>query len=126
MGFRPDPWAWSGWEWATDGRFPGRWDDLHRNFRTVYTGSGLQACLLEVLGWLQRRRDLHRRCTLRRGPFAFRSDCSHHQTGRCRQSDRGNSVWRLPSGLETDYRLGHEANHPPGRQRCAQPKASAG
>ncbi|WP_269317347.1 type II toxin-antitoxin system RelE family toxin [Arthrobacter sp. MA-N2] len=20
IGFRPDPWAWSGWEWATNGR----------------------------------------------------------------------------------------------------------
>jgi hypothetical protein len=34
-----------GWEWATDGRFPGRWDDLHGNFRTIYAGSSL----LEVL-----------------------------------------------------------------------------
>ena len=49
VGFRPQPWAWSGWEWATDGRFPGRWDDLHGNFRTVYAGSSLLACLLEVL-----------------------------------------------------------------------------
>jgi hypothetical protein len=32
-----------------DGRFPGRWDDLHGNFRTVYAGSSLLACLLEVL-----------------------------------------------------------------------------
>ena len=49
VGFRPEPWAWSGWEWATDGRFPGRWDDLHGNFRTIYAGSSLPACLLEVL-----------------------------------------------------------------------------
>jgi hypothetical protein len=49
VGFRPEPWAWSGWEWATDGRFPGRWDDLHGNFRTIYAGSSLLACLLEVL-----------------------------------------------------------------------------
>lgn len=49
LGFRPEPWAWSGWEWSTDGRFPGRWDDLHGNFRTVYAGSSLLACLLEVL-----------------------------------------------------------------------------
>ncbi len=46
----PEPWAWSGWEWAADGRFPpGRWDDVHGNFRTVYAGSSLKACLLEVL-----------------------------------------------------------------------------
>lgn len=49
VGFRPEPWAWSGWEWATDGRFPGRWDDLHGNFRTLYAGSSMLACLLEVL-----------------------------------------------------------------------------
>lgn len=49
IGFRPEPWAWSGWEWSTNGRFPGRWDDLHGNFRTVYAGSSLKACLLEVL-----------------------------------------------------------------------------
>lgn len=49
IGFRPDPWAWSGWEWSTNGRFPGRWDDLHGNFRTVYAGSTLKACLYEVL-----------------------------------------------------------------------------
>lgn len=54
VGFPPDPWAWSGWEWATDGRFPGRWDDLHGNFRTVYAGSSLRACLLEVLAAFRR------------------------------------------------------------------------
>lgn len=54
IGFRPEPWAWSGWEWATDGRFPGRWDDLHGNFRTVYAGSSLRACLLEVLAGFRR------------------------------------------------------------------------
>lgn len=54
VGFRPEPWAWSGWEWATDGRFPGRWDDLHGNFRTLYAGSSLLACLLEVLAHFRR------------------------------------------------------------------------
>ncbi|GAB2754938.1 RES domain-containing protein [Sinomonas soli] len=54
VGFPPHPWAWSGWEWATDGRFPGRWDDLHGNFRTVYAGSSLLACLLEVLAGFRR------------------------------------------------------------------------
>jgi hypothetical protein len=38
-----------GWEWATNGRFPGRWDDRDGNFRTVYAGSTLLACLLQVL-----------------------------------------------------------------------------
>lgn len=54
IGFRTEPDAWSGWEWATDGRFPGRWDDLHGNFRTVYAGSSLRACLLEVLASFRR------------------------------------------------------------------------
>ncbi|GAA3667026.1 hypothetical protein GCM10022237_28760 [Nocardioides ginsengisoli] len=50
VGFRPEPWAWSGWEWAgADGRFHGRWDDRQGNFRTVYAGSSLLACLLEAL-----------------------------------------------------------------------------
>jgi hypothetical protein len=50
VGFKPEPWAWSGWEWAgSDGRFHGRWDDSQGNFRTVYAGSTLLACLLEVL-----------------------------------------------------------------------------
>lgn len=50
VGFMPEPWAWSGWEWAgADGRFHGRWDDRQGNFRTVYAGSTLLACLLEVL-----------------------------------------------------------------------------
>jgi hypothetical protein len=50
VGFQPEPWAWSGWEWAgADGRFHGRWDDREGRFRTVYAGSSLLACLLEVL-----------------------------------------------------------------------------
>lgn len=49
VGYKPEPWAWPGWEWATDGRFPGRWDDRLGNFRTVYAGMSPLACLLEVL-----------------------------------------------------------------------------
>lgn len=49
VGYKPDPWAWVGWEWATDGRFHGRWDDHNGNFRTVYGASTLLACLLELL-----------------------------------------------------------------------------
>lgn len=49
VGYSPDPWAWSGWQWATDGTFSGRFDDVNGNFRTVYAGSSLLACLLEVL-----------------------------------------------------------------------------
>jgi len=49
VGYRPEPWAWVGWEWATDGRFNARWDDRDGNFRTIYAGSTLLACLLELL-----------------------------------------------------------------------------
>lgn len=50
VGFEPDPWAWPGWQWAgADGRFHGRWDDSNGNFRTIYAGGTLRACLLEVL-----------------------------------------------------------------------------
>lgn len=49
VGFGPQPWAWVGWEWATDGRFHGRWDDRKGNFRTVYAGATLYACLIELL-----------------------------------------------------------------------------
>jgi len=49
VGFRPEPWAWPAWQYATHGRFPGRWDDADGNFRTIYAGSQLLSCLLEVL-----------------------------------------------------------------------------
>ncbi len=49
VGFPPDPWAWPDWIWAVDGRFDGRWDDAAGNFRTIYAGSTLLGCLLEVL-----------------------------------------------------------------------------
>ena len=50
VGFRPEPWAWSDWRYASDeGRFNGRWDDINGQFRTVYAGDSLFACLIEVL-----------------------------------------------------------------------------
>ncbi|KGJ72309.1 hypothetical protein GY21_16290 [Cryobacterium roopkundense] len=58
VGFRPDPWAWSDWKHATDeGRFNGRWDDVAGQFRTVYAGESLFACLMELLAKF--RRDTH-------------------------------------------------------------------
>jgi len=27
VGYTPEPWAWTPWQYATDGRFTGRWDD---------------------------------------------------------------------------------------------------
>lgn len=49
VGYKPEPWAWVDWRWATDGRFGNRWDDRDGNFRTIYAGSTLLACLLELL-----------------------------------------------------------------------------
>ncbi|NQX34728.1 RES domain-containing protein [Herbiconiux sp. VKM Ac-2851] len=50
VGFKPNPWAWSDWKYATDdGRFNGRWDDIRGQFRTVYDGQTLYACLIDVL-----------------------------------------------------------------------------
>jgi hypothetical protein len=53
VGFRPYPWAWVDWSRAEDGRFQGRWDDPDGEFRTIYAGGTLQACLAEVLASLR-------------------------------------------------------------------------
>jgi hypothetical protein len=34
VGYRHEPWAWPSWQYATNGRYPGRWDDADGNFRT--------------------------------------------------------------------------------------------
>ncbi|MCZ2403460.1 RES family NAD+ phosphorylase [Paenarthrobacter sp. Z7-10] len=49
VGYRPEPLAWSGWEHAVNGVFPGRWDDPNGRFRTMYLAESLVGCLLEVL-----------------------------------------------------------------------------
>ncbi|WP_375489195.1 RES domain-containing protein [uncultured Mycobacterium sp.] len=50
VGYRPDPWAWTPWEYAgADGRFHGRWDDPHGTWRSLYLGVSPLACYLEVL-----------------------------------------------------------------------------
>ncbi len=49
VGFAPQPWAWPSWQYSTDGRFTGRWDDRDGNFRTLYAGDSLLGCLLETL-----------------------------------------------------------------------------
>ncbi|MDQ2635575.1 MAG: RES domain-containing protein, partial [Actinomycetota bacterium] len=50
VGYQPEPWSWTPWEYAgTDGRFHGRWDDPNGTWRTLYTGSSALACYLEVL-----------------------------------------------------------------------------
>ncbi len=49
IGYQPDPFAWTPWQYADNGRFDGRWDDLHARFRTLYVADQLLGCLLEVL-----------------------------------------------------------------------------
>jgi hypothetical protein len=50
VGYRPDPWTWTPWEYAgSDGRFHGRYDDPHGTWRTLYAGFSALACYLEVL-----------------------------------------------------------------------------
>lgn len=46
VGRRPDPWAWTPWQYAP---FNGRWDDPDATYRVIYTGASLYGCLLEVL-----------------------------------------------------------------------------
>jgi len=54
VGYMPDPWRWSPWEYATDaGRFNGRWDDQDARFRTLYTAESLLGCFLELLAVVQ-------------------------------------------------------------------------
>ncbi len=49
VGFRPDAFAWTPWQYASHGRFDGRWDDCEGRFRTLYVADQLLGCLLEVL-----------------------------------------------------------------------------
>ena len=49
VGYAPDPWTWTPWQYAEAGRFSGRWDDPHGIWRSVYVGQSALACYLEVL-----------------------------------------------------------------------------
>ena len=49
IGYGPEPWNWVDWAHAVNGRFSGRWDALDSAYRTIYAGSSLFACLVEVL-----------------------------------------------------------------------------
>lgn len=49
VGYLPEPWNWTPWEYADNGRFDGRWDDPEGVWRTLYVGSSPLACYLEVL-----------------------------------------------------------------------------
>lgn len=51
VGYKPSVWEWTPWEYATGGRFHGRWDDPGGIWRTLYTGATRLACYLEVLAF---------------------------------------------------------------------------
>lgn len=51
VGFEPEPWAWTPWQYAEHGRFSGRWDDPDGVWRSIYIGQSRLACYLEVLAF---------------------------------------------------------------------------
>jgi hypothetical protein len=51
VGFEPEPWAWTPWQYAQNGRFSGRWDDPDGVWRSIYVGESRLACFLEVLAF---------------------------------------------------------------------------
>ncbi|MFX1759933.1 hypothetical protein [Rhodococcus sp. As11] len=51
VGYPPTSWEWTPWEFATDGRFTGRWDDPAGVWRTLYVGATHLSCYLEVLAY---------------------------------------------------------------------------
>jgi hypothetical protein len=46
VGYQPDPWRWTPWEYAP---FTGRWDDPVQQYRALYLGTSAYACYVEVL-----------------------------------------------------------------------------
>lgn len=58
VGFPPTAWEWTPWEYATDGRFTGRWDDPAGVWRTLYVGATRLACYLEVLAYARKSDEL--------------------------------------------------------------------
>lgn len=59
IGFAPDIWAWTPWNYADDeGLFSGRWDDQQGQFRTIYTAASLLGCFLELLAQFRPNRTL--------------------------------------------------------------------
>jgi len=51
VGFEPEPWAWTPWQYAEHGRFSGRWDDPDGVWRSICVGESRLACYLEVLAF---------------------------------------------------------------------------
>jgi len=58
VGYPPTSWEWTPWEFATDGRFTGRWDDPAGMWRTLYVGATRLSCYLEVLAYARRSEEL--------------------------------------------------------------------
>ena len=46
VGFQPDPWTWTPWQY---GPFTGRWDDPEDLYCVLYAASSPLGCFLEVL-----------------------------------------------------------------------------
>lgn len=53
VGFEPEPWAWTPWQYSEHGRFSGRWDDPDGVWRSIYVGESRLACYLEVLAFVR-------------------------------------------------------------------------
>lgn len=51
VGYAPDIWAWTPWQYAHNGRFSGHWDDPNGTFRSLYLADTRLACYLEVLAF---------------------------------------------------------------------------
>ncbi|BAH48518.1 RES domain-containing protein [Rhodococcus opacus] len=58
VGYPPTSWEWTPWEFATDGRFTGRWDDPAGVWRTLYVGATRLSCYLEVLAYARKSDEL--------------------------------------------------------------------
>lgn len=49
VGFPPDVWRFTPWEYASSGKFDGRWDDPAGGFRVLYAADSLRGCFMELL-----------------------------------------------------------------------------
>ncbi|QOH59622.1 RES domain-containing protein [Rhodococcus rhodochrous] len=58
VGYPPTSWEWTPWEFATDGRFTGCWDDPAGVWRTLYVGATRLSCYLEVLAYARLSEEL--------------------------------------------------------------------
>ncbi len=95
VGYAPDPWAWTPWQYAHDGRFTGRWDDPDGLWRTLYVGHSRLACYLEVLAVFRPDPALTDALdAVQEDP----EDAAHHPTSRPGQLPR---AWLTPRQIGT-------------------------